>query len=182
MTSMSFGRSAIRFGSIATVTTGSETWRISSNGVISANVEVVVPAKASVRPITAAMFPAGTSSTISRSGPMNSETCWIRFFIFVPTIESSIPLARWPEKTRPVAISPALGSIVMSVTMNEVGPAASVSIIAWPTGEPMSPFQMFGMRYFCAVRGVGRWRTTMSNTTSLIFAFCAISRERPVET
>jgi len=70
----------------------------------------------------------------------------------------------------------------MSVTMNAVGPAASVSIMAWPMGVPMSPFQMFGMRYFWATRGVGRCRTTMSKTTSLIFAFWAISRDRPVET
>jgi anthranilate synthase component 1 len=44
------------------VTTGSETWRISSNGIISGTVDMVVPAKASVRPMTAAMFPAGTVS------------------------------------------------------------------------------------------------------------------------
>ena len=51
--------------------------------------------------MTAAMFPAVTSSTISRSGPMNSETCWIRFLFFVPATWSSIPLTRRPEKTRP---------------------------------------------------------------------------------
>ena len=72
-------------------------------------------------------------------------------------------------------ISPALGSIVMSVTMNPVGPELSVDIIATPTGEAMSPFQMFGMRYRCAVSGEGRCFTTISNTTSLILAFCAIS-------
>ena len=170
------------FGSIATVTTGSETWRISSKGTIPGSSERVVPAKASVSPMTAAMFPAGTSSTIRRSGPMNSETCWTRFLIFVPASWSSIPFLRRPEKRRPVAISPAFGSIVMSVTMNEVGPSASVLDIAVPIDEPESPFQMFGIRYFCACIGLGRWRTTMSKTTSLIFAFWAISLDRPLET
>ena len=179
---MSFGRSAIRFGSMATVTTGSETWRISSNGAMPASEAMVVPANASVSPITAAMLPAVTSSTMRRSGPMNRETCWMRLRVFVPTTASSIPFWRRPEKTRPVAISPALGSIVISVTMNDAGPSASVATIAFPTADSVSPFQMFGMRYFCATRGLGRWRTTMSKTTSLIFARCAISFERPVET
>jgi hypothetical protein len=34
--------------------------------------------------------------------------------------------------------------------MNEVGPAASVVAMAMPTGLEVSPFQMFGMRYFWA--------------------------------
>jgi len=113
---------------------------------------------------------------------MNSETCWTRFLIFVPTMESSIPFAIFPEKTRPVAISPALGSIVMSVTMNEVGPVESVATMAIPTALEVSPFQMFGMRYFWAWRGFGRCRMTMSKMTSLILAFCAISFVRPVVT
>ena len=182
MTSMSFGRSAIRFGSMATVTTGSETCRISSNGAIPASAAIVVPAKASESPITAAMLPAVTSSTISRSGPMNSDTCWIRFLVFVPTTLSSIPFWSRPEKTRPVAISPALGSMVMSVTMNAAGPSASVATIAFPTADSVSPFQMFGIRYLWATRGLGRCRTTMSKMTSLILARWAISFERPVET
>ena len=90
--SMSFGRSPMCFGSMATVTTGSETCRISSNGTISGEFDIVVPANASVRPMTAAMLPAWTSSTMSRSGPMNSETCWTRFLIFVPTIVELHPL------------------------------------------------------------------------------------------
>ena len=55
---------------------------------------MVVPAKASVSPMTAAMFPAVTSSTISRSGPMKRETCWMRFLIFVPTMLELHPLLR----------------------------------------------------------------------------------------
>ena len=132
--------------------------------------------------MTAAMLPAVTSSTIRRSGPMNKETCWIRLRILVPTIASSIPFCSLPEKTRPVAISPALGSIVMSVTMNEVGPSVAVATIALPTSEVVSPFQMLGMRYLWATCGLGRWRMTMSKMTSLIFAFCAISLVRPVVT
>src|SRR5208283_1108771 len=77
-----------------------------------------------------------TSSTMRRSGPMKRETCWTRFFCFAPATWSSIPFWMRAEKTRPVAISPALGSIVMSVTMNEVGPDASVFDIAVPIAEP----------------------------------------------
>ena len=113
---------------------------------------------------------------------MKRETCWIRFLSFVPTIWSSIPFWRRPEKTRPVAISPAFGSIVMSVTMNAVGPSVSVFIIAWPIVDPMSPFQMFGMRYRWATWGLGRCLMTMSKMTSLIFAFWAISLVRPLVT
>ncbi len=54
-----------------------------SNGVISTD-ETVEPAMASFRPVTAAMFPAGTRSTSSRSPPMKIPTDWMRFWPAVP--------------------------------------------------------------------------------------------------
>ncbi len=42
-----------------------------------------------------------------------------------PDMESSIPLSRVPEKSLPVATSPAWGSTEMSVTMKAMGPAGS---------------------------------------------------------
>jgi len=71
-----------------------------------------------------------------------------------------------PEKSRPVATSPAWGSNEMSVTIIEIGPFGSQAYMALPSGDSLSPCQITPIRRFCASNGLGRWRTTMSSRTA----------------
>src|SRR6056297_1973559 len=163
--SMSFGRSSMFCASTDFVMTGSEMCSIDSNGVISTE-ETVEPAMASRRPVTDAMLPAGTCSTSSRSDPMKSTTLWMRFLPAVPETYSSWPFSSVPEKTRPVAISPACGSIEMSVTMKTTSRSSSTSCIPSASSESGSPRQMRGTRRGWASTGFGKCSQTMSSTTS----------------
>jgi len=163
--SMSFGRSSMFCASTLFVITGSEMWSIDSKGVISIE-DTVEPAMASFSPVTAATLPAGTRSTSSRSPPMNRPTDCRRFLPAVPETYSSWPFSRVPENTRPVAISPAWGSIEMSVTMNTTSPSSSTSRIEWATSVESSPRQIRGTRRGWASTGLGKCSHTMSSTTS----------------
>ncbi len=73
-TSTSFGKSLGCFGSIATWTTGSETYLTPSNIGISLTEDNVLPALASVNPNSAGMFPAPSSPTCSLWFPMKKFT------------------------------------------------------------------------------------------------------------
>jgi len=68
-----------------------------------------------------------------------------------------------PEKSRPVAIKPACGSVCVIVTHMTVGPVSVQLSMACPISVSRLPVQIFGKRYCCAVIGFGRWLTTMFN-------------------
>ncbi len=71
-----------------------------------------------------------------------------------------------PEKSRPVAISPAWGSRLMSVTIRTTSPSSSTIRIVSAISESSAPRQMCGMRRGWASIGFGKCSATMSSTTS----------------
>ena len=120
--------------------------------------DIVVPANASVRPMTAAMLPAvdlldHEALGAHEEGDVLDPVLRLR----AGDLELHALLECVRRTDRPVAISPAFGSIVMSVTMNERRPVGvGRSAIAIPIRARTSPFQMFGIRYFCATWGLGK--------------------------
>ena len=178
-TSTNFGKSFGCFGSIAIWTTGSETYFDASNTAHSLFVDTVCPARASVNPSNAGIFPADSSPTCSLTFDMKKFTDWTR-----PSRLESIMLIVWPsfifpENNRPIATGPAAGSIVMLTIIITVGPLSSQLRIDLPKSDSKSPFQIFGILYFCATCGGGWCFTTIPNTASARGAFSTKSSTLP---
>jgi len=119
---------------------------------------------ASRRPVTAAIFPAGISSTSTLSAPIIMPVCWMRLVLATPETYSSIPRCSVPENSLPVATSPAWGSILTLLIMKATGPLGSQVAMAFPTGLLQSPCQMTLTLSFWASMGLGRNLTTISFT------------------
>ena len=122
---------------------------------MSLTVESVSPDFAASRPSSAGMFPALMVPIISLYGPMNMQTCCTRWSTRAPRRWNVDPSLIVPEKSLPLATTPAWGSTTMLVIAMTTGPLSSQFIIAWPTSLLMSPFQILGIRYFCATCGGG---------------------------
>ena len=118
-------------------------------------VEIVCPARASFNPKSAGIFPAPSSPTCSLIFDMKKFTDCTLPSRFVSMMLTVCPSFIVPENRRPIATGPAAGSIVIFTIIITVGPLSSQFKIAFPMSDSRSPFQIFGILYFCATCGGG---------------------------